>query len=285
MKSYPQRTRIVIIVWVLLAPALSLLYILLRSARPFIPLPLFLEIRAPLPLILMVSYLLFIPALILLHPRPVHTIILMVILTPMACIAGITILDTEFLLDSAQVTDRRYNLTVIHQIGDNQRTCLLYECEVNNLKCKRISSYYGNCWRMTDSALVVDPTTHEVNVFLQLDDPKNEYELDYTYGDQPRKYLDKLEVRGYDFYLAYFHDYGDKTIPAIFSYMLYRCIKNGISCERLPFRYDVNGRFPGGILELDQISGEIKVLIEDELIYTYGDPPRCYVKGCSITDH
>jgi len=88
-------------------------------------------------------------------------------------------------------------------------------------------------------------------------------------------------LNGYDYYLAYFHDYD--TLHTPFTYMLYRCEKDSTNCSRLPFRYDLD-HLPHVYLELDEQSGEIKVLIENELIYTYSSTPQCHVEGCSLTN-
>jgi len=198
----------------------------------------------------------------------------------MLCASGWVMLGTEQLLDSVQVEDDRYNLAVVHQIGDNHTTCLLYQCNSDDLACNQIKPYDGNCWSLEKSKLEVNPSTNEVNVFID-DEGSDGFRLDFTYGDQPRSYMDKLEWADSDYYLAYFHDYGAQH--STFSFMLYGCEKDSTTCSRLPFRYDTQG-LPYGDLEVDEENGEVSVLIRDELIYTYGNSPKCHVEGCSLND-
>jgi hypothetical protein len=73
------------------------------------------------------------------------------------------------------------------------------------------------------------------------------------------------------------------SAPDHYKNMLYRCEKDSTNCSRLPFRYDLD-HLPHGYLELDEQGGEIKVFIENELIYTYSSAPQCHMEGCSLTN-
>lgn len=190
-----------------------------------------------------------------------------------------SILNSNYILNSAQTDDGRYNLVFHNAIGDSSSSCLLYKCNTNNIGCAEIPSYDGYCtWGLENSKLVVNPTSNEVNVFLDTI-PSDGFRLDFTYGSQPRSYMDEIEWADYDYYLAYFYD----KSQSMFKYMLYKCNKDTVECSRLPFRYDTQD-FQYGNLELDETTNEIKILIGKKLIYTYGNSPRCYVDGCFLTD-
>lgn len=274
--------RIIATLFSFLAPLLSGLYIAQAIIMPYVPLPLFLEIKAALPLILILCWLICIPSLFLLKIRRVYKIIAGLLMILIVCITGVFMLGTAYLLSSVQVDNNHYHLIVAHQEGDIFRTCLLYQCNTSDLECVEIGSYYSDCHSMIKSDLVVNPNTNEINVFKQMYIGLSEEIIwDYTYGTQPRSYLDKLEVEGYDYYLAYYYEYHSPVPHSTFKYMLYKCLKGDLTCERLSFQYDTAG-LPASSLELDSKSGDIRVLIDYQLIYTYGSSPQCYVDGCQV---
>lgn len=266
-------------IFVVLAPILNLLYIYPEFMRPFIPLPIFLFIKQLFSLIVCLCFLFFITSVFLSNIRPAFKIIFITTMSVLFCVSELAVVDkksgiesTEVLLNTVQVGNERYNLVQIIPLEDHSSPCYLYKCDINDLGCKEISSYYGTCWGRKDSKLVVNQKTNEINVFIERSIGLN---LDFTYGKQPRSYMDKLQLASYDYYLAYFHEYGDWNAP--YEYMLYKCEKDTTNCSRLPFHYisDRDNFYGYGYLEIDEQSSEIKVLILNELIYTYGNSPKC----------
>lgn len=262
---------------------LCILYIYPEFARPYIPLPIFLTIKQVVLFIICIIFLLFIPAAILSNMRFTLFIILFVLVAVSA--GGVFdrksgISSNEHLLDSVQVENSRYNLVQIIPRGDPHSPCYLYKCNIDDLACQEISSYIGDCKYSKSFDLVTNPITNEVHVLLD-HEWSDGLILDYTYGDQPRTYLYILESRNFDYYLAYFHDYDTYNTP--FKFFLYKCEKDSINCSRLPFQYDET-YLPSGYLEFNNNENEIKVFINKELIYIYGNHPKCYVEGCSLAD-
>lgn len=266
---------------------LTLYFVMPVHPSPFLPLSLFLKIKIVLPLILAILYLIFASLLLLSNAKRTYKILLTLTIFPMLCIGGLLMLggSTEYILDSVQTKENRYNLTFYHEFGDVYYLCLLYKCDTNGLGCQEIQHYTGNCQSLEKAKLVVNPKTQEVNVFIQQNDLVG-YELDYTYGVQPRSYDEKIEVGEYDYYLASYYEY-DKSSGFDRHYILYRCKTGDLNFTRLPFRYDTLG-VQSIYLEYDEQVHEIKISLSSQtnsqLIYTYGDMPKCYMKGCSLAD-
>jgi hypothetical protein len=284
--TVPRWIKVVSNIFVVLTPILSLLFIDPEFMRPFIPLPIFLTIKQVTYPIICISFLFFIFVVLSSNIRQAFKVTFIIMMSILFCISefgvfGNGIVSTEILLNTAQVENKRYNLVQIIPLEDSSSPCYLYKCDVNDLGCEEIGSYYGNCWGRKDSALVVNQKTNEINVFIERSIGLN---LDFTYGEQPRSYMDKLQLSDYDYYLAYFHDYDAWNSP--YEYMLYKCEKDTVNCSRLPFYYvsDRDNFYGYGYLEFDEHNNEIKVLILNELIYTYGNSPNCYVDGCSLSD-
>jgi hypothetical protein len=284
--TVPRWIKVVSNIFVVLTPILSLLFIDPEFMRPFIPLPIFLTIKQVTYPIICISFLFFIFVVLSSNIRQAFKVTFIIMMSILFCISefgvfGNGIVSTEILLNTAQVENKRYNLVQIIPLEDSSSPCYLYKCDVNDLGCEEIGSYYGNCWGRKDSALVVNQKTNEINVFIERSIGLN---LDFTYGEQPRSYMDKLQLSDYDYYLAYFHDYDAWNSP--YEYMLYKCEKDTVNCSRLPFYYvsDRDNFYGYGYLEFDEHNNEIKVLILNELIYTYGNSPTCYVDGCSLSD-
>jgi len=179
----------------------------------------------------------------------------------------------ETLLSAVQLGNSRYNLVQIVPFGDPGSPCYLYKCDINDLGCEEISSYVDSCRSFDNPQLVANPITSEVNIFID-DAWSDGRRLVFTYGDQPRSYEDVLKLPGYNYYVVYLHKEA--------SYTLYRCETDSMNCLNIPFHYDID-ESPFARLEMDEQNGDIKFMILDELIYTYGESPKCYVENCFLT--
>lgn len=286
--TVPRWVKVVSNIFVVLTPILSLLFIDPEFMRPFIPLPTFLTIKQITYPLICISFLFFIFAVLSSNIRQLFKVTFIIMMSILFCISegGVFgykngIVSTEILLDTVEVGNQRFNLVQIIPLEDPSSPCYLYKCDVNDLGCEEINSYYGECWGRKDSALVVNQKTNEVNVFIERSIGLN---LDFTYGEQPRSYIDKLQLSDYDYYLAYHHDYDAWSTP--YEYMLYKCEKNTVNCSRLPFYYVSDRHNPDGYgnLEFDEQNNEINVFIFNELICTYGNPSKCHMDGCSLSE-
>lgn len=271
-------------IFIVLTPVLSLLYVYPEFMRPFIPLPTFLAIKQAFPLILCIGFIFFLTALLLSKIRTVFKVIFITVMSVLFCISEGGVFDAksgisswETLLSTVQLGNSRYNLVQIVPLGDPGSPCYLYKCDINDLGCEEISSYVDSCWSSENPKLVANPSTNEINIFID-DARSGGRRLVFTYGDQPRSYEDVLKLPGYDYYVVYL-DNED-------TYTLYRCETDSMNCLNLPFHYAVD-EWKYARLEMDEQSGDIQFIIrdklQDKLIYTYGESPKCYVENCFLT--
>lgn len=268
-------------IFIVLTPILSLLYVAPEFMRPFIPLPIFLAIKQAFPFILCISFIFFLCAVALANIRLVFKIIFIAMMSMLFCISAGGVFDSksgisswETLLSAVQLGNSRYNLVQIIPLGDPASPCYIYKCDINDLGCEEISSYVDSCWSSDNPKLVANPSTNEVNLFID-DAWSDGQRLVFTYGDQPRSYKDVLKLSGYDYYLVYLHKEA--------TYTLYQCEKDSMTCTSPPFHYDDADESSYARLEMDEQSGDIKFIILAELIYTYGKSPKCYVENCFLT--
>jgi hypothetical protein len=265
---------------VILAFLLIVLYVAPEFMNWFIPLSTMLAIKWARPFVLCFGFVLFILALLLSNFPKVFKIILTILTPVLCCISALGVFartdisSIEVLLDSVQTGNNRYDLVQIISLGDPRSPCLLYKCDANDLACEEISFYYGDCWSREDAKLEINPTTDEVNVFID-DEWSDGLRLDFTYGSEPRTYADELELAEYDYYLVYVHTSSN--------YMIYQCERDSMNCVHLPFRYHAKkSRYSD--LEIDEQSGNIMFTIKGDLIYMSGKTPKCYVENCFLTD-
>jgi hypothetical protein len=123
-------------------------------------------------------------------------------------------------------------------------------------------------------------------------------QLVYTDSNPPREYDHTVaQFENHLIYLSVKCDLSNKGLYSdmltytscnSFTNMLYKCEQDNTACVQIPFKYtSENDGY--AYLELNQETGEIDLFIEphftddpSNLIYSYGDHPRCYVEGCEI---
>jgi hypothetical protein len=281
LNTIPRWIKTIANIFVVLTPILSLLYVSPEFMRPFIPLPTFLAIKHAFPFILCIGFIFFVIALLLSKIRPVFKVVIITVMSVLFCISAGGVFDTksgisswETLLSTVQLGNSRYNLVEIVPLGDPSNPCYLYKCDINDLGCEEISSYVDSCWSSENPKLVANPSTNEVNIFID-DTWSDGRRLVFTYGDQPRSYEDVLKLPGYDYYAVYLHEEA--------TYTVYRCETDSMHCVSIPFHYDAD-EWPNARLQMDEQNGDIQFFIRDQLIYTYGNSPKCYVENCFFTE-
>ena len=86
----------------------------------------------------------------------------------------------------------------------------------------------------------------------------------------------------------------DETMFSLYSYeknfghefVIVKCgksISNNIPCDFLPFHFSSTS-FQKAELVADENAKEIKLLIDDTLVFSYDTAPHCHAEGCVITE-
>lgn len=264
--------------------------ITLTPSVAFVPLPLFLLLKEIIPLLVLPAYVLMILVLSPFNTRSLSKYAVLIIITLPCCLVSLALaLFYETVLDTVLLGSDRYYLVQHVEIGDMYTSCDLYKCEQSGLDCRPIQSSGFFCMSMSNLNMVVDPEANEIHIvegsYFNI---KNR--LIYTFGATPRGYPAHIWVDDTLYYLAYTENPGTSTR----TFRLVKCKNTPIlSCQQLPFRY--SEQYPGhmghgwyfmdssGWLELDDVTGELRVLVDDRLVFTLGELPRCYLPGCFLS--
>lgn len=154
-----------------------------------------------------------------------------------------------------------------------------YKCKKWSFECHRLYGSYG----ITAPKLVVDKAKNEVNLInsfqllaLVADGENPEYFTGF-----PERMGDKLYTLSYDSIEAIGCDgYSCRK----FIYTLYTCNMDFTDCHPLPLQYtETQDIDPYWVA--DENNREISLYDEEDngdIIFTYGEHPRCYVDGCKI---
>ena len=177
-------------------------------------------------------------------------------------------------LDVAQLGTNTYHLT--SEKGEWSLHYLeLYKCGNYNLHCEQLP--FGSRDH-NGGHIVRDISNSEINVV------NDSGSLIYTYGDHPR-YYDSDSRTQLKSRLYYLSEECDELSCNLFTYTLYECGLNNISCKQVQFKFKIKHEVYL-YLESNKAVNEISVYNDygnnKTLIYTYGSHPRCYVEGCEI---
>jgi hypothetical protein len=197
----------------------------------------------------------------------------------------------EQILDSADLGDHRYYVTV----GPDGEPCCLsyrvYRCTLNGLECEVINT--EGMANVESVNLIVDEKRNEV---LVIQDSYLGYSyLTYVDGAQPREILTSEQFGDSVYYIGVYPPYGPGSFRDQHTYTLYQCPVTFTSCQQLPFLYtDTGGAFK---LTFDETTNTLSVYrkcrggpmcppvtqnddspnkkYDYVLIYSYRDEPRC----------
>ncbi len=262
----------------------NIVYLGLCLHKINVPLPLYYEARKVLPIIIIVGFCFLLLSLFKSKISSVFRLLLLIGIVPLSCWNILyAVMWIEYPLNSVELGERNVFLVTGFETGEIFIGCYLYECDSKSLDCQSTTLSLAE----TDACkyptkLIADEETSELHILLKF--PMDEsYRLYYTDGLQPRHYLDEIEFDNDVYALAYFHEWTVQKAP--FLYMLYKCTRD-YSCQRLPFQYKVAPpvQYYRAEIKPAEATKEFDVFIGDEVIYTYGENPRCYVEGCSLQD-
>lgn len=153
-----------------------------------------------------------------------------------------------------------------------------YKCNWFGFYCK--SLYSSNGYR--DAKFIIDEPHNEISLF-------ENYGLRYTHGLQPRYYEGfPVESGGKIYELGWYcHQVSASDCEQV-DYVLYQCELDYTGCEPLPVKY--TSYFDDYHLDLGKNENIEEVLLLDnasdppDLIFTWGEHPRCYVEGCEFVE-
>ncbi|SRR6266498_513595 len=145
------------------------------------------------------------------------------------------------------------------------------------------SNFY--IYTMPPVRFIYDKTTDEVSLVDVSGDFETLYE---TFGKSNRSYEGYAKLGNHLYYASAKCDRIEKGFCEAWIYVLYQCDLDNTSCKMLPIEYTTT--LDGwGDLQARESTKEIDFYFDAGiwsdaiLIYTYGDSPRCFVDGCSIT--
>lgn len=184
---------------------------------------------------------------------------------------------------TAKCNNKTYYITWMHPFGD-------YQWIFNNLTIwhgsfKYESFFFG--YELGSYEIVCDDEKMEANIINTSNNV-----LIYTDGERPRSYNrhTKTELRHHKYFLSMrCNDWVPSTCGSI-TYTLYQCSLSYKSCEPLPIQYTQHDTRDTLHLSANDTFDEVNLHEEDfetdeiTLIFTYGDLPQCFVKGCEIRE-
>ena len=238
-----------------------------------IPLPDLLKLRHAAKIFFSFGYFLFIPASFVSHFPKALRIILAILAVPICfAVSYVTLSFPERILNSGQLGDQNYHVSVASVDFETLTKYILYRCNTNDLECAIVFEEYGGV-SIDNTDLIIDENRKEVLFFrhswlVYIDSlPSRTYELS------------NAEWLGQNIYWLAF--YSENPVEFIF----YRCNdETDMDCEILPFHYSKDSFQDFKLIDLlaDDVKETVSIFIEGELIYVYGSQPKCYVEGCSL---
>jgi hypothetical protein len=277
------------LVIVVLVPILAVVCIATRRRdflQDVIAFPVYMQLKTDLTLALVCGSVLFFFALMGLGlsipystkkiSRSIMLAIGPLISIPMFCIFAFLAVSPDLLIGSAKLDNNHYYVTVPTEFGDMWDDHLLYKCNEKDLECKIIFNELLGGSLIYPASFFVDNHTHEIHFFLGR-------WLEYTDGPYPHEY-EPIQVGVID--SSYF---GLLTYEknSQHEFVITKCdgeyLDDKLSCAVLPFRYSTK-TFDKAELVTDENAKEIKLLIDDKLIFNYDTTPHCHTDGCVITE-
>ncbi len=256
-------------------------------SQPFFPLPVYLQaIRILRPTVAIGLYAFFFAMDVLLLLAFIrkkftwrNTILFLTsiwIAIPLCCVCSgqALIIYPETILDSVKLDHNHFYATTT---GGDYMSYYLLKCNERDFECERIFHDGGGRFIGT-AALLVDNDKHEIHYFTG--SGYGATNLIYTYGPDPHeyKYENYIWLGSTSFSL---HSYEKDSNKAFVITKCNREVHTGVPCEILPFRYSTE-TFEKAEFVSDESEEEIKLLIDDRLIFTYDTVPHCIAEGCMI---
>ena len=194
---------------------------------------------------------------------------------PMCFVFSTLALSPEILSSSAKLGTNHYYVIIQHAVGDHNFGHGLYKCNEKDLECKMIYQEVVSS-AIYPTQLIVDQHTNETHFFLGR-------WLKYTDGTFPHEYK-SIAIGVIDASQFGLISYEKNSLT---EFVITRCdgkyLDDKLLCVILPCQYSIM-TFNKAELVTDESTREIKLMIDDELIFSYDTAPHCHTEGCVITE-
>lgn len=144
------------------------------------------------------------------------------------------------------------------------------------------SNFFG--YNLPPVKFIYDSKMDEVSLVDISGDSEELYE---TFGKSPRYYEGYAQLENHLYYVSTSCNLTKENLCGTYTYVLYQCELDNTLCTGLPMEY--TGDDGSVNLQVNESTKEIDFYLEPYpynepgiLIYTYGQPPRCFVNGCYI---
>ena len=145
------------------------------------------------------------------------------------------------------------------------------------------SSFFG--YNVPQLKFIYDEKMNEVSL---VDVSEGSEQLYMTLGEHSLSYAGYAQLDTHLYYISTVCNLDEERLCGTWTYILYQCELDNTLCTRLPIEYTGDDRSVN--LKTNGVTEEIEFYLESyfsdarELIFTYGEHPRCFVEGCSIVD-
>ena len=190
----------------------------------------------------------------------------------MFCVFSVLALTLpEGVSSSIQLAHNHVYASELGQFGDHTINYYFYKCNERDLEWEII--FQTPLGVLGDTPILVgDDNKQEIHFFMK--SPSGNSDLRFTYGPQPREYKRRNSERIDE---TVFHLYSYEKNSG-YDFMITKCKiekSDTIPCKFLPFRFSSTS-FEKAELVAKENTKEIKLMIDDELIFSYDTAPHCH---------
>jgi hypothetical protein len=180
----------------------------------------------------------------------------------------------------ASIKTDRYSFYYLAK-GDNDifyphTNHFVFECDALGMYCH--SHYVGGSEYWGEAEFYVDEFTDEAYLFENRGDLWSALVFSTNEALNDNNYIDDVNLDNHDYYLIQYEKEGNHF------YQIYQCVSEiNSACKMLPFLYQSKSNLEEPNLLSKERLGEVRLMIGNQNIFTYGTQPECHIDGCVIT--
>lgn len=186
-------------------------------------------------------------------------------------------------IDSKTHNGWRYYIVPSRTWDDYEGFTNIYKCKEKGINCALLTTFWSS---FPPNEIIVDASTNEVH-FIETTPISR---LAYTDAGVTTRYYDRFAVATLDsnlYFLSIESGCPNQNPCKISTYQVYLCKEDFIACRPLPIIY-TDTWSNTDMLEFEINDREIYLYTYDEdynksLVFIYGDNPKCFKAGCSIS--